>query len=242
VRGGFGDPRTLFRLSSPDDLTAKGSFSFHNGVDISAAPDTPVYPVISGVADAVYPTEVDVRTQDGRLFRYQHVLPSVGAGDPVVKDETILGTVDRLAKHVHLSETRDGRNTNPLAPGHLTPWTDDTTPQVASILFRDAAGNPVDARDLTGQVQIDAARVRLAAAARPRPLVRDADRARARDVAARGARRDPRRFRSGSRPTSATRSPIRISSGRSTRTGPTRTSRRSACTTSRRRPAASSST
>ena len=38
IRGSFGDPRTLFRSPPTMDglLTSNGSFSFHQGVDISA--------------------------------------------------------------------------------------------------------------------------------------------------------------------------------------------------------------
>src|SRR5919202_3855047 len=51
VRGNFGDPRTYFSwLATTAGLNGPGTFSFHNGIDISAKAGTPVYPVASGVA------------------------------------------------------------------------------------------------------------------------------------------------------------------------------------------------
>lgn len=49
---------------------AKGSFNFHNGVDIVAATGTPVYPVVSGVVEELrYDDEVTVQTNDARRFQ-----------------------------------------------------------------------------------------------------------------------------------------------------------------------------
>ena len=49
IRGGFGDPRTVFTdTADTDGMTGPGSFTFHNGVDITAPYGTPVYPVLSG--------------------------------------------------------------------------------------------------------------------------------------------------------------------------------------------------
>src|SRR5262245_47649691 len=45
IRGGFGDPRTVFggALSEETILDGDGTFSFHQGIDISAPDASPVY-------------------------------------------------------------------------------------------------------------------------------------------------------------------------------------------------------
>src|SRR2546423_77737 len=50
VRGAFGDPRTVFVAPPTADglLHGAGQFSFHEGIDISAANGTAVYPVRDG--------------------------------------------------------------------------------------------------------------------------------------------------------------------------------------------------
>src|SRR6516164_4051664 len=50
IRGGFGDPRTIY-LEPPTHASLMhpvGSFSFHQGVDISAPDGPAVYPVADG--------------------------------------------------------------------------------------------------------------------------------------------------------------------------------------------------
>jgi len=89
IRGGFGDPRTVFSLgffSNPWE--GPGSFSFHNGIDISARPDTPVYPVTSGIARVMGAGQVDVESPltnaTRRVFQYEHITPHVQGGQRVV--------------------------------------------------------------------------------------------------------------------------------------------------------------
>src|SRR3954467_14382217 len=55
VRAILGDPRTIFKGPPTVKalLHAGGSFSFHQGIDISAPNGTDVYPVMSGVVTAV---------------------------------------------------------------------------------------------------------------------------------------------------------------------------------------------
>src|SRR3954447_23126810 len=64
VRAILGDPRTLFRGPPTVDtlLHAGGSFSFHQGIDISAPNGADVYPVMSGVV-----VEVCASTSEGRV-------------------------------------------------------------------------------------------------------------------------------------------------------------------------------
>jgi hypothetical protein len=133
VRGNFGDPRTisLERLGL-DDRGDPGDYSFHNGVDISATPGTPVFPVVSGVAEVRSRDEVLVHVPGGgRNFQYWHITARVHTGQHVVAYRTVLGTVQVPARHVHLSEIDGDRVTNPA--GHLRPYDDHTPPVVNSV-------------------------------------------------------------------------------------------------------------
>jgi hypothetical protein len=157
VRGNFGDPRTMF-AGPPTQrtlLTGVGSFQFHNGVDISAPDGTAVYPVESGTVAVVMHDWLAVTGSDGRAFQYWHVVPRVTVGEHVTVDATILGHVVREAGHVHLSEFDGGFPVNPLAPGHLTPYVDTTTPTVSYLAFRaTAAGSDLMPELLRGRVEI----------------------------------------------------------------------------------------
>jgi hypothetical protein len=145
VRGGFGDPRTVF-AGPPTQrtlLSGNGSFQFHNGVDISAPDGTAVYPVESGTVETVMHDWVGVTCADGRAFRYWHIVSAVHVGQPVVADVTVLGHIRKEAGHVHLSEFDGGIAVNPLAAGHLSPYRDATKPVVDSIWFRSATTDDV---------------------------------------------------------------------------------------------------
>jgi hypothetical protein len=150
VQAAFGDPRTVYAVE-PFGRTGpylEGAYSFHNGVDISAAAGTPVYPVVSGIVAKALPGEIVVRTDDGRSFQYYHLDRAVHRGQAVVAERTILGTVKARYLHVHLAEIDMYRVQNPLAPGHLTPYRDWTKP-LAAALFIDNGGGPrplVDSR------------------------------------------------------------------------------------------------
>jgi hypothetical protein len=48
----------------------------------------------------------------------------------------VLGRIRKGYEHVHFSEFDDGVVVNPLARGHLTPYTDRTAPTVSAISFR----------------------------------------------------------------------------------------------------------
>jgi hypothetical protein len=151
VRGDFGDPRTI--IGSSWDPTA-GTFSFHNGIDISAPAGTPAYPVVSGAVTAVSDDEITIETADRRTFLYFHLRPRVHEREHVWALRTVLGLVQAPYQHVHLSELRDDLVRNPLMPGHLTPYSDTTVPTVHAILFRGAAGRPLDPRALSGGVDL----------------------------------------------------------------------------------------
>jgi hypothetical protein len=148
VRGFFGDPRTVF--TGPDE----GAFSFHSGIDISAFPGNPVYPVVSGTVVRVTPDLIAVSTVDARRFQYIHLDPRVHTGETVTASKTVLGTIRRRWNHVHLTEIRESCVVDPLAPGHITPYTDHTRPTVRAILFRAPSGRPVSRDDLDGKVRV----------------------------------------------------------------------------------------
>ena len=140
VRGGFGDPRTIFNAAPTlrGVLSGSGDFQFHRGIDISAPNGTAVYPVASGVVTVVNTTDqwVKVDSGDGRAFEYWHIHAAVGVGAQVEVGNTILGHIARPAGHVHLTELDGGAYANPLAPGHIGPYEDHTTPRVTSISLR----------------------------------------------------------------------------------------------------------
>jgi hypothetical protein len=157
VRGGFGDPRTVF-AGPPTKRTlmsGNGLFQFHNGVDISAPDGTAVYPVESGTVETVMDEWVGVACADGRAFKYWHLVPAVQVGQHVDADATVLGHIRKEAGHVHLSEYDGGIAVNPLAAGHLSPYSDTTKPVVDSIAFRSTAtGNTLMPEVVEGRVEV----------------------------------------------------------------------------------------
>lgn len=141
IRGGFGDPRTLFNVPPTHDglYHGAGQFTFHEGIDISAADGTAVYPVEDGLVttvDTAHDAERVVVESNGLRFEYWHIAASVRVGERVTTDRTVLGRILRGSGHVHLTEIDAGRVTDPLLPGHLTPYSDHTTPEIASIQLR----------------------------------------------------------------------------------------------------------
>jgi hypothetical protein len=138
IRGGFGDPRTMFFVPPTTNgvLTGDGSFTFHFGVDISAPDGTKVYPVVSGTVSTVHVDWVGVDTGDGRSFQYWHIQPAVTVGAKVEADRTVLGKILKGQEHVHFTESDNHRVVNPLQSGHLTPYKDATRPEVDAITFR----------------------------------------------------------------------------------------------------------
>jgi hypothetical protein len=157
VRANLGDPRTLFHAPPTEAglMTGAGSFSFHQGVDISAPDGTAVYPVASGVVSTVNSEKVVVDSGGGNHFEYWHVKASVAVGQRVTAQRTVLGHILPEAGHVHLTEVDAGSVTNPLLPGHLTPFRDTTTPQVAAILVQpDDGGRELMSGFLRGKVDL----------------------------------------------------------------------------------------
>ena len=134
VRANLGDPRVQFHGPPTLDtlMRGSGSFSFHQGVDITAADGTAVYPVIDGTVTLVTVEEVRVSSGDGRAFEYWHIRPRVRDGQKVTARRTVLGHVRAPSNHVHLTEYEAGRVVNPLVPGRLTPYHDSSPPKVRS--------------------------------------------------------------------------------------------------------------
>jgi hypothetical protein len=54
----------------------------------------------------------------------------------VTTGKTVLGHIIRGCGHVHLTEVDNGRVTDPLLAGHLSPYRDTTKPYVSSIQLR----------------------------------------------------------------------------------------------------------
>lgn len=138
IRSTFGDPRTSFDGPPTATVlyTGRGSFSFHTGIDIVVPDRTPVYPVRSGTAKLSGGRTVTVQSGDGSSWQYWHIVPAVTTGERVVAYTTILGRVRTGYGHVHLAEFNQGRPINPLAPGHLTPYSDKTSPRIGAIEIR----------------------------------------------------------------------------------------------------------
>ncbi len=158
IRGNFGDPRTVARESElgQDTPLTPGSYSFHNGVDISAPTGTAVYAVVSGRAHIGYGDEVIVVTRDGRTFQYFHVRPAIAAGQQVVAYITVIGHILPGWLHVHLSEIDGFRIHNPADPGHLEPYHDHTIPVVHRVEATAPNGGTIDETDLHGLVRLAA--------------------------------------------------------------------------------------
>ena len=130
VRGFFGDPR----ISNHGE-----SHQFHFGIDISAPNGTPVYATITGSVyiHPLHATTIAIVAADGTEFSYWHVVPVVRGGQRAIAYKTVIGHIEEPYGHVHFSEMRDGRYLNPLRPGAMGPFVDDTRPTVRSVVARD---------------------------------------------------------------------------------------------------------
>jgi murein DD-endopeptidase MepM/ murein hydrolase activator NlpD len=143
IRGAFDDPRQGRGVGGLIEN------SFHFGVDISAADGTPVYAVAPGTV-FLYPDSVTVHQPDGHKFAYWHIV-GVVSEHGYVKAGDLIGYVRLGWGHVHLAEWNGKTYLNPLRPGGLEPFTDDTTPVVGDIDIKQQDGRldaTVEAYDL----------------------------------------------------------------------------------------------
>ena len=142
VRGFFGDPR----------ISNHGrSRQFHFGIDISAPNGTPVYATVSGTASihALHSTTILIAGRNDVEFSYWHVVPVVRTGQYVTAYQTVLGHIEEPYGHVHFSEKHGNRYVNPLRPGALGPFSDETRPSVRSAVVDPSGALVVEAYDET---------------------------------------------------------------------------------------------
>jgi Peptidase family M23 len=146
IRGSFGDPRTVFTgpRSEQTLLAGDGSFSFHQGLDISAPDGSPVYAIAAGTVTRARGGRVTVDCGNGRSFQYWHIEPIARVGQRAVAGRTLLGFVQPKREHVHLTHLEKRRAVSPLAPGRLTPYRDATSPKVLTVSIDRRAGGLVD--------------------------------------------------------------------------------------------------
>ena len=137
VRGAFGDPRIGGAHGT--------SRQFHFGVDVSAPNGTPVYATMDGTVSFIHEDAISVNGPNGVSFEYWHIVPLVRPGARVQSYRTVLGRVERPWAHVHFSERRNGVYVNPLRPGAMGPYVDETRPSVRAISLRQG--------DLTADVE-----------------------------------------------------------------------------------------
>jgi hypothetical protein len=68
--------------------------------------------------------------------------------------KTVLGHIDAVASHVHLSEIDNSIVINPLGTHHLTPYSDKTRPKVAALSLRQPNGTVFKTHGVAGSVEL----------------------------------------------------------------------------------------
>jgi murein DD-endopeptidase MepM/ murein hydrolase activator NlpD len=146
VRGYFGDPRIG---------NGGASRSFHFGVDVSAPNGTAVYATATGTVsrNPLHDDVVVIRRADGVDLEYWHVSPAVSSGQHAIAYRTIIGHILKPWAHVHFSERRGGTYVNPLRPGAMGPYADQTCPAAARLSF-ERDGKSLDRRELRGAFDV----------------------------------------------------------------------------------------
>jgi hypothetical protein len=159
ARASYGWPLQPFDRQHPvrsffDDPRQEGAepASFHFGIDISARDGTPVYAVVDGVA-RLQPDSVALVADTGdRVFSYWHIASTVADREHVTAG-TELGTIKPGFGHVHFAELHGGVYVNPLRPGGIVPYVDDTSPTVVT-LFAASGTRKLDLGALAGRVDL----------------------------------------------------------------------------------------
>ena len=155
IRGFFGDPRTVYENGIlAGGFLGPGTFSFHQGIDISAPDGTPIYPSEDGTAHYIGSATLNIVTDHDVTFQYFHIVTVVGEGQQVIARKTILGYVQPPFGHVHISEIDGTTVVNPLQPGHLAPYRDFTKPVIRDIVIRNQAGDQETPLGLCGRVEL----------------------------------------------------------------------------------------
>lgn len=130
---------------------------FHNGVDIPKADGSPVFPVESGTVTAIQRTGSNAYVRVGR-FAYVHINPSasLGIGDQVVAQQTVLGTILSGQGHVHFIDGYYDSEINAIRNGGgLTPYNDPWKPIIRYVrFFQDRTEQEFPSRKVSGRVDI----------------------------------------------------------------------------------------
>jgi Peptidase family M23 len=155
VRGYLNDPRM-----------GQESQTFHTGIDISVARETPVFAVEPGTVRFIDAKAIAVRS-GARTLQYWHITPNVRNGQHV-RRHALLGQTLATFNHLHLSELLHGRLVNPLRPGALRPFKDSTSPTTSGVAFWQA-GTTTETAAVHGTVDIVADSFDTAAGVEPRP-------------------------------------------------------------------------
>ena len=139
ARASYGWPLQPFDKQHPvrsffDDPRQEGAeaASFHFGIDISAPDGTSVYAVADGTV-RLQPDAVALVADTGdRVFSYWHVTTLV-ADQSHVSAGTAIATIKPGFGHVHFAEIHNGQYVNPLRPGGIAPYVDDTSPTIVTL-------------------------------------------------------------------------------------------------------------
>ena len=130
---------------------------FHNGTDIPKPDGSPVYPVKNGTIVSLSPdgSSAFVRVDD---LAYVHIAPnpSLSVGDPVIAQQTVLGTILPGLGHVHFTNGFIGSEKNSMLENSgLTPYNDPWPPIIRFIRFyQNNTTSQFSTNELSGLVDI----------------------------------------------------------------------------------------
>lgn len=135
----------------------ESSDHFHNGVDIPKADGSPVFPVESGTVTSIQRSGSDAYVRVGR-YAYVHINPNpnLDAGDQVVAEQTVLGTILPGQGHVHFIDGYYDSEINAIRNGGgLTPYVDPWKPLIRYVkFFEDQTEQEFPSQKVSGRVDI----------------------------------------------------------------------------------------